>query len=452
MLGVAAAGALALAVALGLWIRDQTRPLEKRGSAREEFVPTEPQRERQPRTPAVPWPTYGFDSARTHVAAGFDLRPPFRRLWTIDARDTLEFPPVVGYGMVFQPQQRGLFFALDARTGKVVWRKRTGRCSAASPALWRGLVIQSWMDFVPCPQDRPGASGYVVAWDARTGKRKWIFRAAPVESSPLVVKGTVYVGSWDHNVYALDARSGRLRWRFATDEQVNTSAAYWRGTIYIATDAGSLYALSARTGRLRWRAQAHARFGMREFFYATPTVAYGRVYIGNTDGTMYAFGARSGRLLWARPLGTYIYAAAAAWRRSIFTGTYDGRFYALDAATGDVRWVREAPGAVHGAPTVLDGLIYYSTCSSCGSAAKRAVKRGPDGTYALDARTGREVWRFRAGKYANPVVTDGERLYVVGRAHLHALVPRSSGGAGTRSRSAASGGSAQRAKVSGQTR
>ena len=116
---------------------------------------------------------------------------------------------------------------------------------------------------------------------------------------------------------------------------MNTSAAYWRRTIYIASDGGTLYALNARTGKLRWSAQSNSSFGSREFFYATPTVAYGRVYIGNTDGTMYVFGAKSGKLLWARPLGSYIYGAAAVWKRRVFVGTYDGKFYALDAATGD---------------------------------------------------------------------------------------------------------------------
>ena len=47
----------------------------------------------------------------------------------------------------------------------------------------------------------------------------------------------------------------------------------------------------ARTGRKRWSAQQSS-----EFFYATPTVAYGRVFIGNTDGTMYAYGALRAQL------------------------------------------------------------------------------------------------------------------------------------------------------------
>jgi outer membrane protein assembly factor BamB len=264
----------------------------------------------------------------------------------------------------------------------------------------------------------------VIAWHAITGRKLWKFDAAPVESSPLLVRRTLYFGSWDRRVYALNARTGRKRWSFEADDEVNTSAAYWRGTVYIASDAGTLYALDARTGKLRWKAQSNASFGSREFFYATPTIAYGRVYIGNTDGTMYVYGARSGKLLWARPLGSYIYGAAAVWRRRVYVGTYDGSFYALDAATGDTRWKVAAPGAVHAAPTVMDGLVYYSICSSCGSEAQRAVKRGPDGTHALDARTGRRVWSFPAGKYAAAVVADEKRVYLTGRAHLFAFEPR----------------------------
>ena len=131
-------------------------------------------------------------------------------------------------------------------------------------------------------------------------------------------------------------------------------------------------------------------------------MAYGRVYIGNTDGTMYVFGARSGKLLWARPLGSYIYGAAAVWNRRVFVGTYDGKFYALDAATGDTNWQIETPGAVHAAPTVMSGLVYYATCSSCGSEAQRSVKQGPDGTFAVRASNGRQVWKLPRRQVRQP--------------------------------------------------
>ena len=413
---------IVLAVAIGLYVRSEKEPLRKRGSATEEFVTTEePERKPPPekRNPR-PWPTYGYDKARQHISP-YRHRPPFKRLWTIDAHDTLEFPPTLGYGRMYLAQQKGLFFALNAKTGLVSWRKSLGRCAASSPTVGKGVVYQSYMHPVVCAQGQAGADGFVVAWDAKTGKERWRYKTAPVESSPLLRGKRLFFGSWDHGVHAINAKNGRRIWRFQADNEVNTSAAYWRGRIFIASDSGTLYALSAKTGRLLWSAQSKSRFGGREFWYATPTVAYGRVYIGNTDGTMYVFGAKTGNLLWARPLGTYIYGAAAVYRRKVFVGTYDGKFYALDAATGDVRWQIDARGAVHAAATVMDGLVYYAVCSTCGEAASRFVARGPDATYAVRARDGNPVWRFEAGKYANPVIADADRIYVTGRAHQFAL-------------------------------
>ena len=305
---------IALAVAVGVYAYNENQPLEKRGSATEEFVVTEePEPQAPPRDKdkeiARPWPTYGFDIARQHISP-YNHRPPFRRLWKIDAHDTLEFPPTIGYGRVYLAQQKGLFFALDAKTGKVDWKKDTNRCAASSPTIGKGVIYQSYMHPVECLQDQAGANGYVVAWDAKTGRQLWRHNTAPVESSPLLRNGVLYVGTWNNDVIALNAKTGRQKWRFQADDQVNTSAAYWKGRIFIASDGGTLYALGAGSGKLAWSAQSNSTFGSREFWYATPTVAYGRVYIGNTDGTMYVFGAKSGKLLWARPLGSYIYGGA----------------------------------------------------------------------------------------------------------------------------------------------
>jgi outer membrane protein assembly factor BamB len=438
---------LALAAAIGVSAYNDRDPIEKRGSATEEFVVTEapepkpPPKKENPR----PWPTYGFDDARQHISP-YNHRPPYRRLWQIDAHDTLEFPPTVGYGRVYLAQQKGLFFALNDETGKVTWRKSLGRCAASSPTIGRGVVYQSYMHRVECLQDQAGADGFLVAWDADTGRERWRFNSAPIESSPLLHGKRLFVGTWDHNVYAINAENGRKIWSFEADNQVNTSAVYWKGRIFIGSDGGTLYALSAKSGRLLW-----SRSEPSEFWYATPTVAYGRVYVGNTDGTMYVYGAKSGRLLWARPLGSYIYGAAAVYRRKVFVGTYDGKFFALDAATGDTVWEIPANGAVHAAPTVMDGLVYYAVCSSCGAEAQRTVARGPDSTYAVRARDGKRVWRFPAGKYANPVVADDQRIYLTGRSQQYALAPRGSEAARADAHGDR-GGRAQRARDSADRR
>ena len=110
------------------------------------------------------------------------MRPPYKRLWTIDAHDTLEFPPTLGYGKMYLAQQKGLFFALNAKNGRVVWRKSLGRCAASSPTIGKKVVYQSYMHRVVCAQDQAGADGFVVAWDATTAASCGATR--PSRSSP----------------------------------------------------------------------------------------------------------------------------------------------------------------------------------------------------------------------------------------------------------------------------
>jgi outer membrane protein assembly factor BamB len=427
---------------IGVWLHEEGTIDYRRGSSTQEFNVTQTQK--APETPRprrvvlrLPWPTYGLKVQRTHAAPDFKLRPPFRTRWIFNAGATLEFPPSVAYGRLYLAQQnKGRFYAIHHRTGKIVWARRLGHCSAASPTIAYRVVYTTWMQPVPCRRHPRSQPGMIVAMAARTGKTIWRFRAGVFETSPLVIGKTLYAGSWDHKLYAIDIYTGKPRWTFTADHEINSSPAFAEGAVYFGTDAGSVYALDARTGRLRWRAQALARFGRREYFYATPTIAYGRVFIGNTDGTLYAFGAASGRLLWAQRAGTYIYTAAAVWRRRVYVGTYDGWFIAFDAATGDRIWRFQSPSAIHGAPSVIAGLVYFASCPRCGRNASRFAKQGGRGTFALDARTGRLVWRWPDGVFS-PAVADRQHLYIAGRSRVISLAPRRARGQPAKRRRAA---------------
>ena len=258
------------------------------------------------------------------------------------------------------------------------------------------------------------------------GKILWRYRGPPSESSPLLVDGTLYFGSWDHRLYALDVTGPKpkVRWTFRADGELNAAPAYSGGTLFVGSVKGSVYAVDARTGKLRWRARSFKRFLRgREEFYATPTVAYGRVYVGNTDGTVYAFGATTGRLLWARPVGSYVYTAAAVWKRKVFVGTYDGFFLALDAATGDVVWRHDTRGSVHGAPTVMDGLVYFATCGTCGQKGTRSAEKGP----RRDLRARRAQRPAGVVVPGRPLLADRRRREArlpVGSTRVYALDPR----------------------------
>jgi outer membrane protein assembly factor BamB len=338
-----------------------------------------------------------------------EIRPPFRRaIWTFHSRTLLEFPPAVAHGRVYLPTFDGRFYALDARTGRPIWRRATGRCGWASPAVDRKAVFVTFIGR-DCDSDTPGSDGVVLALDGARGRLLWQRVVGPTESSPLVTRGLVVVGDWTGRVYALDERTGATRWVFRTGGKVKGSAALHGRRLYIGSYDGHVYALDARTGRQLWRASGQPRLGGSGTFYSTPAVAYDRVYIGSTDGRVYSFGALSGKLRWSYRTGGYVYASPAVWRRLVLVGSYDHGFYALDAATGALRWRFAANGPISGSATVLDGVVYFSTF------AQR--------TYALDARSGKLLWSFPDGKYS-PVVADLRRLYLVGWGRLYAMVPR----------------------------
>jgi outer membrane protein assembly factor BamB len=143
-------------------------------------------------------------------------------------------------------------------------------------------------------------------------------------------------------------------------------------------------------------------------------VAFGRVYMGNTDGRVYSFSASSGKLAWSKSTGGYVYASPAVaqvpgGRPLVYIGSYSGRFYALDARSGAVRWSRGGNGKISGGATVIGDIVFYADL-------------GKRRTIGLDARSGRKVYEHPRGSY-NPVVSDGETIYLTGYHAMYGLQP-----------------------------
>jgi len=344
------------------------------------------------------WPQYGNGPGRTRYMRDVALRPPFRRIWSLNGGKLVEFQPVLQNGRLFMLKNDGRAYAIDAASGRIEWRRRVGGLAASSPAAARGLVY-----FVA---NRGGAGGIagagsatVTAVDQRSGRVRWHrLLSSSSESSPLVAKGRVFVGSQSGSVYALSAGRGRLLWTRQAGGPVKTALAYARGRLYFGDYGGSLTALRLN-GSVVWRSG-----GLGEI-YATPAVAFGRVYVGSKSGAIYALSAGSGRMLWSHPTGAYVYAAPAVasvrgMAPAIFVGSYSGQFMALNARTGSTIWSRSGGGTISGAASVIGRVVYFSVLT-----ARR--------TYALSAKTGRVLWSFGKGAF-NPAISDGNRIYITG--------------------------------------
>ena len=403
-----AAGLVVFLVALGgagfLYRKHQGRDI--RGSSSVEFVQTEPKAAKEP--VGVIWPMYGYDAARLRAPLGFKVHPPFRRapVWTFRAHALLEFPPVIAYSRIYIVNNSGTVFALHQQSGKVLWKYRTHRCSAASPAVGNHLVFVSLLNKPPCNASH-GVDGKVIAFDAETGRIRWQRTIGPSESSPLFADGMVIVGDWSHDIYAFTAASGNLRWHFKAGGLVKGAISQSGNRVYFGAYDTHVYALDLHTGKQIWRASSQPRIGRTGTFYANAAIAYGRVYIGATDGKMYSFGATTGKLRWSNGTGDFIYSSAAVWRGNVLVGSYDGYFYSFDAATGDIRGRFHAGAKISGSASVIDGVVYFSTLSGR--------------TFGLNARNGKLVWSYPTGQYAAAVASKS-RLYIIGYSKLYALI------------------------------
>jgi outer membrane protein assembly factor BamB len=121
------------------------------------------------------------------------------------------------------------------------------------------------------------------AWSAATG--------IAIFSSPAVANGVVYVGSYDHNLYAFNAQTGAQLWSTPTGASISSSPAVADGVVYVGSEDDSLYAFNAQTGTQLWSTPTGS------YIYSSPAVANGMVYVGSEDDHLYAYALPYGKQL-----------------------------------------------------------------------------------------------------------------------------------------------------------
>jgi outer membrane protein assembly factor BamB/predicted phosphohydrolase len=235
---------------------------------------------------------------------------------------------------------------------KSVWEYHTNFTIAASPAIWNSCVIVA---------DR---SGRITCLTLDTGEQIWSFYArGAIFSSPAVEGDRVVFGSADSAIYCLDARSGMLLWKHQTHAPVVASPTISNLVVYIGGGDGIFRALNLITGSALWRFT-----DVGAFVEDKPLVYQDKIYFGSWDTYFYALDAKTGQLLWkwSNGTGTLNLSPAACWPvgtdGKIFVVAPDRAMTALDAVTGKQVWrsklhqVREEIGIS------ADALRIYAKC------------------------------------------------------------------------------------------
>lgn len=190
-------------------------------------------------------------------------------LWQFNSPAAIKASPSYHRGRLFVADYEGAMFSLRANDGRLLWRTNTTEHPPfgeggfySSPAVAFGHVYAARDD------------GTVFAFDEGSGRASWHFKTRnDVYGSPAVAnvpgtKPTVYIGSYDEHLYALDALTGRQEWKYDVGGPVPGTATVVGHTVYTSSfTTREATGIDVRTRR--------RTFGLREAGY-TPAVSDGR--------------------------------------------------------------------------------------------------------------------------------------------------------------------------------
>ncbi|HVU04806.1 MAG TPA: PQQ-binding-like beta-propeller repeat protein [Polyangiaceae bacterium] len=254
----------------------------------------------------------------------------------------------------------------------------------------------------------------LYALRAEDGSPLWRFETlGVVQCEPLYdpEEDVVYFGSNDGALYKVRAKDGSLLYRFSTNAEVARRPVIQGGLVYVVNANDTVLALDRKTGQRRWSQHRSPALGMEVAGYAGPLVSRGLVYAGFSDGTVTAYDALTGSERWQpvdlsaeaeESLGdvpkyldvdTTPVPGVIDGSPVVFVGSYDGGVFALDAESGSKVWGRPEVAGSH-------ELVLYREPAHLRRGSTVPVPEkdlllastGTTGLWALDPRTGEEVW------------------------------------------------------------
>jgi outer membrane protein assembly factor BamB len=341
-----------------------------------------------------------------------------RQLWKTPTGGPAPCTPAVANGTVYAVSYDGKFYALNAQTGAIQWKfategERRFEAKGIHGLQPKNQTIADQFDvFLSSPVVAQGAvyfgsgDGHLYALDAKTGELKWKFKTGDViHASPAYADGILFVGSWDSYFYAVDAATGKEKWRFHGGEDplihnqvgFQSSAAVADGVVYVGCRDSNLYAIEAATGKEKWRFN-----NAMSWVISSPAVAQGKVYFATSDSSLYhVVDAATGKPVLKQQDKAYMFSSPAIAGDVVLIGVLNGTLQARDLKSGEPLWDfqtetskqnkgwvltadrkfnepmfftsswREAPivgierqfniGAIFSTPLVMNGVVYFGS-------------------------------------------------------------------------------------------
>ncbi len=323
------------------------------------------------------WPQAGGGASHYlgHAALASDLR----LAWSTgvgsgsSGQRRLLGQPIVADGVIFTVDATHQVTATDTQKGGRIWSVELEPEHGNSNTAAGGLAYSEGRLYV--------GTGFadVIALEAKTGKEIWRKKVSgPVRSAPAVAGGQVFAVSIDNRIHALSAADGEILWAHAG---LSEAASLLGGAIPAVSDgivvapfsSGELFGIQAANGTPLWvetmgisrRTEILSHLNN---IAGHPIINQGRVYVAGHGNVVAALNLSSGERLWQQAVGS----TQAPWVAgdSLFMVSSAAELIALETAGGRVRWVQaldqwkdkeERSGrVVWTAPILAGGRLYLA--------------------------------------------------------------------------------------------
>ena len=220
----------------------------------------------------------------------------------------------------------------------------------------------------------------VVAGFAREGDKAWYTTASGC-------------------VRCISVADGKRLWSKQFPGKIFSTPAAGGGLVVFGCTDGCIYALDAGSGRLRWKRRAGRSV------LASPVIFDGKVFIGASDGVFRALALADGAPVWSfEDVEGFVECRAFVDSEQVVFGSWSGRLYSLDTQTGELQWEWRCE---------RPSRMYSPAATWPVKAAGRIFIAVPDRkVYALDARSGQELFRVDGGREAIGLSSDGSTVLV----------------------------------------
>jgi len=241
------------------------------------------------------------------------------------------------------------------------------------------------------------APGYSEGVPQRS-KGEWTYPSGvnsigAIVGSPVAVDNTLFVGSSDNKLYAIDAVYGEKKWEFNTGGKIWTSPVFDGGVVYISNYEKKLFAVSSTDGSQIWSTELPASIA------SSPAVSADTIFVGTFDNHLYAIDRTTGKERWNFKGDNWFWSTPLVKDDTVYAGCLDDKVYAINSSTGKEEWQFATNGPIVSTPVLTNNLL--TVASEIGD------------IYIIDAGNGNLVRSVHLGYPAMaPLLADGDVVYV----------------------------------------